>query len=322
MKLTGHNFPHHASLILGAIRSEQKRGEHPNPSGEPYRSRDQPKPVPFVTISRQAGAGGRTLARRLGERLDALAIGVGDDRERAWSAWDHELVEKVAKEHDLSQGLVGALEDSRHQWVQDFLAGFSAGSAKLHPEEFKIYRRVAHTIRGLANLGGAIIVGRGGVFITRDLPGGVHVRLVAPLADRIENMAHRLDVSTAEATKWVKDVDHNREAFYRRHWPGKELTPETFTITLNTAGLTEEQMVSAVMPLIPGIWERLAAAGAFAAAAVGVREAGADHKEKGCCGCRDKAGEEAEAPATTEAYSIGDAPSEAKRGTWHAGATR
>jgi hypothetical protein len=120
----------------------------------------------------------------------------------------------------------------------------------------------------------------------------------------------------------VKDVDHNREAFYRRHWPGKELTPQTFTITLNTAGLTEEQMVAAVMPLIPGMWERLAAAGAFAAAAVGVREAGADHKEKGCCRCRDKAVEEAEAPATTEAHSIGDAPREAKRGTWHAGATR
>ena len=58
------------------------------------------------------------------------------------------------------------------------------------------------------------------------------------------------------------------------------------------------------------------------AGGVGFQEPGADHKEKGCCGCRDKSGEATEAPATAEALSIGDAPREAKRGTWHAGATR
>src|SRR5690242_11068709 len=185
MRLTHHNFPHHARLIVGAIRSELKRGDHPHAGGEPAPAFEQPRPLPFVTISRQAGAGGRTLARRLAERLNAMAD-AGEDasgggREKPWSAWDHELVEKVSKEHDLSETLVEALEDSSHRWMQDFLSGLSFGGSKVHPEEFAVYRRVAHTIRGPANLGGAIIVGRGGVFITRDLPGGVHVRLVGPL---------------------------------------------------------------------------------------------------------------------------------------------
>src|SRR3954447_11629111 len=101
MKLTGHNTPQHASLILGAIRSEMERGERRLPGAEQFRPGGQPKPPQFVTISRQAGAGGRTLAKRLSERLNALGIGVGDDRDRAWSAWDHELVDKVSKEHEL-----------------------------------------------------------------------------------------------------------------------------------------------------------------------------------------------------------------------------
>src|SRR4051812_37593333 len=227
MKLTNHNFPHRARSIVGAIRSELQQLTHPRPAGE------RPRPLPFVTISRQAGAGGRTLAKRLAERLNALGGGGGD----VWSPWDHELVEKVSKEHDLSQMLVEALEDARHAWAQDFLGGLDPSEAR--PDEFKVYRRVAHTVRGLSGVGGAIIVGRGGVFVTRDLPGGVHIRLVAPRADRIENMARRLDVSTAEAARWGTEVDRNREAFYRRHWPGKALTPETFTITLNTAGPTE-----------------------------------------------------------------------------------
>ena len=104
MKLSDHNFPHRARSIVGAIRAELRRGEHPRPVGEP------PRPLPFVTISRQAGAGGRTLAKHLAERLNALAGGGGDD----WSAWDHTLVEKVSRDYDLSQALVAALEDSRH----------------------------------------------------------------------------------------------------------------------------------------------------------------------------------------------------------------
>jgi hypothetical protein len=64
------------------------------------------------------------------------------------------------------------------------------------------------------------------------------------------------------------------------------------------------------------------AGGGFAAAAVGVQPADKGHKEKASCQCRDKAGGQAEAPATAEVHSIGDAPREAKRGTWHAGATR
>src|SRR5881394_252914 len=117
MKLTNPNFPHRARLIVSAIRSEQMRDEHFRPTGE------RSGPLPFVTISRQAGAGGRTLARRLAERLNVLGVGGGggDDDDDDWSAWDHELVEKVSKEYDLSQVLVEALEDARHAWVQDFL---------------------------------------------------------------------------------------------------------------------------------------------------------------------------------------------------------
>src|SRR3954451_23836832 len=73
MKLTNHNFPHRARSIVGAIRSELQQSTHPSPATE------RPGPLPFVTISRQAGAGGRTLAKRLAERLNALrGVGCGD----------------------------------------------------------------------------------------------------------------------------------------------------------------------------------------------------------------------------------------------------
>jgi cytidylate kinase len=199
-------------------------------------------PTPFVTISRQAGSGGKTLAKEL-----ALALTGLDPLGEAWSAWDHELVEKVAAEHQIPESLVDALEDGAHPWFGDFLKSLSSAA---HHDEAKIYRRFALAARTLAVAGRAVIVGRGGVFVTAGVEGGVHVRLVAPLDHRVGRMAERLKVTTAEAADRVREVDRNREHFYKRHWPDMRVVPETFTVTLNTAQLSDAQMVACLVPLL------------------------------------------------------------------------
>src|SRR4051794_11635016 len=121
MTLTNHNFPYRAHSIAGALGAALQQLAHPQPAHEAQ------EVIPFVTISRQAGAGGRTLATRLAERLNALSgAGGGHKGDVAeWHAWDHELVEKVAKEHELPPALVETLEDTRHPWVKDFLFGLA-----------------------------------------------------------------------------------------------------------------------------------------------------------------------------------------------------
>lgn len=202
---------------------------------------------PFVTISRQAGAGGRTLAGALADRLNLI-----DPAERPWAAWDRDLVEKVAKEEHIPVTLVESLEleGPRRSAFQDFLASLSARNDNYDLDEFQVYRRVAHTVRALARAGRAIIVGRGGVYATADLPGGVHLRLVAPLENRIAHMATVLSVPADEAAREVRRIDRYRETFHRRYWPDKAMLPEIFTLTLNTAAMDEGQMVDCVLPLI------------------------------------------------------------------------
>jgi cytidylate kinase len=116
-----------------------------------------------------------------------------------------------------------------------------------------VYRRVAGTINALAQAGRVVIVGRGGVCITRKLRGGVHVRLVAPLPQRISFMMRRFNLSAEAAAQQVRTRDRNREQFYRRYWPDHPLVAEMFTVTLNTEGLSEQQVVESLLPLIvPG----------------------------------------------------------------------
>ncbi len=200
--------------------------------------------IRYVTISRQAGTGGKSLAKELAQAINCLQL-----HEDAWYAWDRELVDKVAAEHHIEPEFVEALEDSGHHWFSEFIASLSSQE---QPGEFKVYRRVAMTVRALAIAGRAIIVGRGGVFITAGLPGGLHVRLVAPFESRVHRMADRLHISPEQAAVKVRETDHNRMAFYRRYWPDKNVGTESFALTFNTAELTDQQMVDSILALIFG----------------------------------------------------------------------
>lgn len=199
-------------------------------------------PRPFVTISREGGAGGHTIGNRLVQRLNEL-----DPGEPPWTLWDKALVEKVASDHHLSEELIESLGSSHKPWIQEFLSALS-----MHGDlaEVRVYRGVAATIRTLAMHGRVVIVGRGGAFVTRHMPGGVHLRLVAPMDFRIASMARQLNISRDEAAERVRQLDHEREAFYKRYWAKHVRTPDAFTLAINTAHIDETRAVECVLPLV------------------------------------------------------------------------
>ncbi len=216
-------------------------------AGHPLVDPENPVAVaPFVTISREAGAGGITLAQKLVEKLNQR----GADGPR-WSAWDRELVQKVAEDHHIDQSLVETLEERGPTWIEELLGGLRVHESPETASELRVYWKTAATIRAIAQVGHCVIVGRGGVFVTANMPGGTHIRLVAPLQFRIRNFASTFNMSEASAEARVRELDHNREAFYRRHWPRRSLSPEAFTATFNTACIGEKELVEAVAAMIP-----------------------------------------------------------------------
>lgn len=211
------------------------------PTNRAARPQDQPRVVRFITISRQAGTGGRSLAKSLVERLNASVAG-----ELAWTVWDSELVDRIAAEYHLPPATVAALEDERPNWLEEALAGLTITTLG----ERQVFHRVATTIRALAEVGRVVIVGRGAVLITKDLPGGLHLRLVAPLDQRIASTAVARHMSGTAASEWVTERDRSRADFYRRYWPHDSLAPEDFTATFNTGAIAREQIVECVLSLM------------------------------------------------------------------------
>jgi hypothetical protein len=219
-----------------------------------------PPPKVFITVSREGGAGGITFSHRLAERLNTAGLGgsgaeISDHGEGAappppWRAWDHELIDKVAAEHGINQSILETIEQRPHSWLDDIFQGLSQSGQNLPAAEMRACRYVAVTIRALATAGHAIVVGQGGVFITANMPGGIHLRLVADFAHRTRQMMETLNLSASQAARRIREVEHNRATFFHRFWPGKTLTPEMFTLTLNVGQMSLDELVECVVPLV------------------------------------------------------------------------
>ena len=230
-----HSNPKDVLAVMASMRAAEYAGLH-------QAAARQDRPVSFFTISRQAGAFGRTFAGQLADRLNEL-----DPGELPWTVWDNELVERVAQEHQLPIARIASLEDDRPTWLEAAIGGLTSVD---WPDELSVFHRVAETIRALAAVGRVIIVGRGGVFVTRDMPGGVHLRLVAPEEFRIEKTASAMGITKDAAAAAVREKDANRALFYRRHWPSRPLVPEAFSATFNTAAVPTDLLVECVLPLL------------------------------------------------------------------------
>jgi cytidylate kinase len=231
--------------LIGALRT---RGGVFDTHGEEVSTK------PFITISRQAGAGGHTLAHGLVERLNRLAHSSTSVEESSlglptWQCFDRELVERIGRDHHLTTELVQSLEHSSHTWLEDFFRGLGHTDSRI-PGELAIVRRAAQTIRALAQGGYVVLVGFGSVFITHGMPGGIHIRVVASLEARVEWEAKSRKVPEKQARREIEIMDAERDAFFRKYWPNKQLAPELFHIALNSGMMNEEQMVDCVLPLV------------------------------------------------------------------------
>src|SRR4029077_3118464 len=92
-------------------------------------------------------------------------------------------------------------------------------------------------------------------FLTHKMPGGVHVRLDAPLEHRIAHLMEDLHVKHEEAARHARDLSKRRAAFYKRYWPSEVVRPDLFTVTLNMAEISQETSAKIIVVLVKE-WEQ------------------------------------------------------------------
>jgi len=198
---------------------------------------------PFVTISRQAGAGGHALAEVLTKKIEEHG---SDPLFSNWQTLDHELCQQVADDPKLTVSLGDLLEERYLSSIEDYFLQAIAGESP----QILVHRAVFKIIRSVAAVGKAVIVGRGGNFITRGYPRAIHIRLVAPLEDRIFSTAKRLSITEEEAKVRIGEIDRDRAKLIKNYFKADINDPMGYDAVWNTGSCSIEFIAAAIIEMI------------------------------------------------------------------------
>ncbi len=193
---------------------------------------------PFVTISREAGAGGTIIGEKLIEFLNLNC----KPPELYWTLFDKNLIELVIEEHHLPDEFRHYISETKVSELQSVLEQISG----LHPSSSKLMKKTCHTILNLAILGYVVIIGRGANILTRSLSGGFHIRLIADTEWKIRNVENNLNLNRKESIKYIENEECNRREYVKKLFNKNIDDNLLYDLIINTSKITVDSAVKII----------------------------------------------------------------------------
>ncbi|MBR4826643.1 MAG: cytidylate kinase-like family protein [Bacteroidales bacterium] len=156
----------------------------------------------IITIGRQFGSGGKSVAIAVGERLGI-------------PVYDQELIQSAAQKSGLSPEFIQQSDEHRHLSGLGGILGLgrfwhNAGNLM---DDNELFRIQSEAIRDLAQKGSAVFVGRASDYVLRDMD-TLDVFIHAPLQARVQRIAERVGTTPEEAEALITKKDKIRKEYY------------------------------------------------------------------------------------------------------------
>jgi cytidylate kinase len=204
-----------------------------------------------ITVSRQIGSGWREVADRL---IDELGLRMFDKR----------LMMQVAAEVGIHEAEIVDYSDDEYRARGFFERLFSRqrtvasittrtrGSLGTEErstqvlDEARAIDLIRATIGAAYERGSVLIVGRGGQVILEDKPDVLHVRIVAPMEQRIQRIQDRESITLPQARRLAIERDRAKEEYLRTFYSIDPSDVTMYDLVVNTSKLGVEETVRLV----------------------------------------------------------------------------
>ena len=198
-----------------------------------------------ITISRQYGAGGRTLGRMVAQKL-------------GYTFADSEIIERLAKEARVSSQWVESFEKEAGTRLSRFISSMVAKKwvdrvlkdERGYLDEQSYLDYLVLIIAQVADEGNVVILGRGSQYILDDHPDAYHVLLVDQVANRIQFLMDRQGHSEARAAALVESEDRRRASVYGRLGKSDFDAPQLYHLVINMGRLNLDRACDLVCRLV------------------------------------------------------------------------
>ena len=193
----------------------------------------------IITISREFGSGGRTIAKEVAKKL-------------GYAYYDKELVKQISMETGFSEGFVE--ENGEYASAKNWLAAafshlsFPGVMAGPSMDDF-LWAMQRKVILDLAEKGKCVIVGRCADFILKDRTDCFHVFIHADPKARAERIVRRYGTSEQSPEKRLDDKDRRRRLYYKHYTEREWRMAQKYHLSLNSGEIGQERCVEMIVQL-------------------------------------------------------------------------
>lgn len=198
-----------------------------------------------ITINRELGSGGRTIGRKLAERLNV-------------KFYDKALIKELTKKFELSVEELEKVKASKRNWWNDFVQNYL--NRYNVEERFNVETNVATTenifrvesqfLKELAADESCVIAGRSGFYIFRNEPNAIKILIQSTMEKRIERVMEKQGLSEEEAKAVIAKVDKGREHYTQQFSGTSRYDTRNYDLVINVANLTEDEAVDVILNYI------------------------------------------------------------------------
>lgn len=202
-----------------------------------------------ITINREMGSGGRTIGRKLADKLgvEFYYKTVIKGLEKEFNLTAEEIEKQKGREQgwwaNIKQQLTNSIMSSNPYLPQ------VADTASLIDTD-DIFKAETEILRGIADEESCVVAGRCGFYIFRNHPNHFNILIQASMPHRIKRVARKQGISEEEARKAIEMVDQMRENYVNKYTNTSRYDTRNYDLVITMDDLTEDDAVAIILETI------------------------------------------------------------------------
>lgn len=195
-----------------------------------------------ITINRELGSGGRTVGRKLAEKLGV-------------EYFDKAVIKALQERYNLTVEQIEQLKGQKTSWWEEFKRKmtFSESEYELNQTNIEtedVFRAETEILRALAKENSCVIAGRTACYIFRENPNHLSILIQASMPCRMARVAREQNMSKEEARMVIEKVDAMRENYVKEYTGSSRYDSRNYQLVINMDEITEDDAVELILGYI------------------------------------------------------------------------
>jgi len=196
----------------------------------------------IITINRELGSGGRTVGRKLAEKLGV-------------EYFDKAVINALQERYNLSVEQIEDLKGQDTGWWAEFKRKMTFSEAEYELNQTNIetedvFRAETQILRAIAKENSGVIAGRTAFYIFREHPNHLSILIQASMPCRVARVAREQNMSKEQARDTIEKVDQMRENYVREFTGTSRYDSRNYQLVINTDEITEDAAVDLILAYI------------------------------------------------------------------------